>query len=169
MTRTMKILLTVSVLLNVLLVGALGGYAFNAYQNRLEHNRSIHEGLSPEGLQFLDESFQRVRSEMKDNFKEARHLRKDMMDVMMAEEFDSERFDALAQEMMAMHTAMMQAKMETHKSLAEKLPASDRQQLARWLSKIGGSERSHRKKGIRSFSGQDKPDHSLRPKENTSP
>lgn len=170
MTRTTKIILTVSILLNLLLSGALAGYAVKAYQHRPEYNKPFYKALSPEGQLLLDKVFQQARSEMKENFKEVRSLRHEIMTLLMAEKFDVEAFDTLTSEMMTMHVAMMKARMEAHKNLAQDLSTADRQQLAKFLSRLGGPGGGrHYKKETKRFPDIDRQEKSFRSMESASP
>lgn len=160
MMRTMKIIMTLSVVLNILFIGTIGSYAYKTMQHKPQWRERIQDKLSPEGQNYMARTFQEIKAEMKNDFQDFRRLQQDMISLMEAEEFDDKAYDKLANEIAEKHMAMMAAKIKTHKQMAQDLSAEDRKLLARRLAHMGASKPKQ---------GRNKQDRQWGPKANVSP
>lgn len=147
MKRSVNIIFTLSVVLNLLLIGVIGGYIYKK-QNEPGSWHQVKETLAPETKKIMRDSFK--RKEMIAMFMEARKKRSEIEKVLTAEEFDPVAYDALAQEIQAMNTQFSAKRLEHIKRIATKLPQEERKKLAKHaVSKLFG--KSGHRKGKRKF------------------
>lgn len=142
MTRTVKILFTISVLLNVLLLGASAGLAL-----KMSHKpwHKMPDNLSPETQNLMERSFQESRNEMQPTIEDMKEARADLARVFSAPSFDEAQFDRAVDQMMTAQRQLMQKRFEATKEMAQQLSQEEREKLAEVLSKpFGGFHHSKR-------------------------
>ncbi len=140
MSKRVKILFTISVVLNVLFVGLIAGHAVHKY--KLRHWPG---NLSDEGREV-------VRNVMREKFKEFAPLRvnlmkkkREMYKILAADEFDPLAYDALVQNIAALQSEYEQHKAEAMKGVVAGLTDEERKEFARVMAeKISGREKRWR-------------------------
>ncbi len=133
MTKNLKILFTLSVLLNVLLGGALAGGASQRANDTPW--KDMKSELSPEAQKQVTEMFEQNWKEMSPMFRAAGQERKNMTAIISAENFNEKDFDEAARRMHALQNKITDRKMEATKKLVATLPAEDRKKLAGQIAK----------------------------------
>ncbi len=129
MRKSLKILFTASVLLNVLLFGS---HAAITYKHWANHPwQQAKSGLSPEARNVVARSFRASRDEIKPLAKKARAERQKLMKVFQAEEFDEEAFDKIVEDMQKHQSEIMTLKIQTMKDIAKELPPEERAKMAK--------------------------------------
>lgn len=142
-TKAVKVIFTVSVILNVLLLGAAGGLAYKHWNDKPPYH-AIHAEMSPEARNIVARTMQNAFRDSRADMKEARAIKKDIRAIMVAPEFDAEAFDAKAEKLHSIMSAMGHKRIDITKDLAAQLSQDDRKVLAEKFSK---GFRGHDKKG----------------------
>lgn len=137
MRRSTKIILSVSLIANLLLVGVIGGAAYKKWSARPWHE--VKKQLEPESRNVVARTFQDKFREIRPIGKEARKVRGELIKVMTAEEFDPEAFDEAAAELTSLRDRMAEIKLQATKDILSQLPKEEREKMAhRMAEKIGG-------------------------------
>lgn len=140
--KAVKVIFTVSIILNVLLLGGAGGLAYKHWNDKPYH--AMHEEMSPESRNIVARTMQNAFRDSRADMKEARAIKKDIRALMVAPEFDAEAFDAKAEKLHGIMSAMGHKRIDITKELAAQLSQDDRRVLAEKFSK---GFRGHDKKG----------------------
>lgn len=144
MSRTLKIFFTVSVVMNLLLLGVAGGMAYKEWSR---HSwRGEVANLAPETRNAMARAFQKTHKDIRPIGEKARRLRKEMMNILSAETFDEKKFDAAVRDFEKIQEEMMDVKIAAMKELASDLPAAERKKLAEKLSGFFDRSRGRRHK-----------------------
>jgi uncharacterized membrane protein len=129
MSKTTKLLFTLSIVANVLLLGAAGGMAFKDYKANVVW-REANNQMSSEGREMMRTSFDRMHSEMTPLFNDMRESREALKQVLAQEKFDPTQFDLAAQNYRNIRRQMAEKMSDVTKQLASNLPPEDRQTMA---------------------------------------
>lgn len=149
MRKSTKILFTLSVILNVLLIGSHAGMVYTQWQEQ-ENFQKVRAELTPEGQNLVARSFRNTFRDIKPYIEKAGAARKELIDVLEDEEFDAAAFDAAVANMRAQQNGIMDAKIATMKDLAQELPAADRAKLAdKFASALEQRKRNHHDRRMR--------------------
>src|SRR4051794_1550754 len=91
MTKTMKILFTISIVINVLAIGGATGMVIK----KLHDNpwMQAKRDLSPEGQKLMADSFDKMRHDMGPLMDEVQKTRAELRKVLSQEQFDAAKFD----------------------------------------------------------------------------
>ena len=147
MSKNIKILLSVSLLLNVLVIGAGAGMVYKKWS---EHSwASARQDLEPETRNLVGRTFQSAFRDIRPLGNKARRARADMVKILSAKEFDAEKFDLVAQRLSKLSRQIRDKKIEATKAIALQLSAEERRKMAkRMTDMIGGGheKRVHRKR-----------------------
>lgn len=130
MSRKYKIILTVSIILNVLLLGMTGGMMYKKWQWKRSNIEIVQADFSPEARNLIARHFQEARNEMKDEFGKSRQRRKKLVDLLRAENFDQDEYDRTVEQMRDTQNELLERKMEMLKDLALALPPEDRKKIS---------------------------------------
>lgn len=155
-TKAMKTIFTVSVVLNVLLLGAAGGLAYKHWNDK--PYRAIYAEMSPEARNIVARTMQNAFRDGREDMKQARAIKKDIRAILAAPEFDAEAFDAQAEKLHGIMSNMGHKRIAVTKDLAAQLSQQDRKVLAEKFSK---GFRGYDKKG-----GKGKPHAFLKDQDN---
>ncbi|MCB1562008.1 MAG: periplasmic heavy metal sensor [Alphaproteobacteria bacterium] len=140
MNRRLKLFLTLSITLNVLLAGMIAGWSVQRWN--AHPWQAVREELDPQSRNVVARVFQKARRDMHEQARIARAARKDMIATLKADTFDEQAFDKNLTRMREAQMEVMNRKAETVKELAMELSVSDRQKLAKHLVRaLGGHER----------------------------
>lgn len=134
MNRKLKIILTVSIILNLLLLGILGGFAYKAsrYMPRLDPD--LRAQMSPEGRHLMARTFAESRREMGDTFRAAGNARTELQQILEAETFDPDAYQAASAELQRLQIRIMEERARRAGELAAELSAEDRKVTSRLLT-----------------------------------
>ena len=117
------IILTISVVLNILLIGVVVGHLSNkSLTDRPE--------LSDEGRGIMKETFKNKRGEIKKIVKDVKAKKQMLKDIVAAEEFDEKAYDEAAKIVVETSCNVSAHKLETFKGLMKQLSQEDRVKVA---------------------------------------
>ncbi len=154
MKKNVKILFTLSVVLNVLLLGAMGGMCFRHWQENSW--RMAKNEMSPQSQEMLRSRFSAMHEEMAPLFAEMRKNRDEMRVLLQQDAFDPVRFDIVTQNYRKLRRQMGEKMSDATKQLAAKLPAQDRQKMANQFVQGFGWKYAGARKGDCPHGGPDK-------------
>lgn len=147
-----KGLFTASIILNVVLLGVIGGHVYTRWQ---EHSwREIREEIAPETRNLVAKTFQDAFRDIRAVGGEARKTRAEILKILTAEKFDEKAFDKQAKKLMEQRVQITATKVRSTKALAKKLSAEERAKMAeRMVTMLGGgpekqASRDHQPKEI---------------------
>lgn len=148
MNKNIKIILAVSLVLNVLLLGMAGGHAYTRWSAHPWHE--MKQQLSPESRNLIGRTFQNAFREIKPLGDKARKARAKLVKILSADEFDEAAYDTVAAELLEIGGEMKTHKVDTIKTLASQMSVEDRRKMADKMAYMvgGGHERPvkrHRK------------------------
>jgi uncharacterized membrane protein len=140
MNKKMKIFISLSVLLNVLLVGivigaATGGFAKSHMEQRLV---GILEVLPPEKNKEFSQRISNLKALKRTDFMHMKSARKNVMQVFEQEPFDKIAYQKAVQGLNHLHQAQMEVRVNLMADMAEYLSPKERKQLSRLIMKRGG-------------------------------
>lgn len=151
MNRTIKLILTVSLLMNVMLTGLGIGYVYKTWRYRMPENAARAQ-MSAAARDRVEGAFDDMRRDMQATFVDMRAARKDMMDIMAAEPFDAAAYDAAWRKLSNLQAKMGKMRAETVRGLASELKPEDRRLLTRYVSGSFGKRRCGGAKGMHGIS-----------------
>jgi uncharacterized membrane protein len=166
MKKLVKVTFTLSVLLNVFLLGAITSYGYASLHNAPKEHKAVKENLSDEGKRYIKQVHKTTRKEMKETFSKARNIKKELIDVLRKEDFNKEDYEFLAIEMIELQNELLKSKLKMHLQMANDLPSADRKLLSNRLSNFSTEKKKHR---ARLFKEMQTREHHLFPKDQTSP
>lgn len=150
MNKKLKIILTVSIVLNVLLIGVVVGGFFKAHKDRGFKSQQIEQKLT-EILNVLPESKSESFKQRIDELMLSRRAdrlnikaaRKNIMQVFEQEQFDRNQYQEMVAEMNSLHQQQMAKRTSLMMDMAEYLSPQERKQLARLMFKRGRINRGN--------------------------
>lgn len=133
MGNGMKAFFTVSILLNIMLVGVGGGMAYQHFtHDPADH---ISREMSPEARHIVARTMQNAFRDGRATMEQAREIKKEVKAVLSAEVFDDQKFMEEAQKMQDIKREMGKRRIEVTRDLAKQLSQDDRKILAERFSK----------------------------------
>lgn len=147
MSKRIKILFTISVMLNVLLIGAHVGMTLERWQSSPWYR--AYEDLKPETQNLVARSFQEAKKDMKANMEEFREARKDLTSILEAEVLDEDAYAAALERMEKAQDKMMLHKIEMMKGVMAQLPPEERERLSHRMMRPFGKHRGQRMKDVK--------------------
>lgn len=143
MNRNLRLLFTLSLLANVLLLGVAGGFAWKHYMYKSGRAVLMKESLDQTSRQIVMKSMKESRPEIEEKIAAAKDARKDLIAVMVAEDFDETAYDNAARTLIERQTVLMESKAEVARGLFQQLPREARQKLAKKFSMVGMEGKKH--------------------------
>ncbi len=125
----MKIIFTVSMLANVLLLGFVGGHVYKKLADTPWHGGPA-KNLSAEGRAIVDGLMKASVPDKEQSYAAMADMRVEMGQLLAADEFNADAFDALTSRMVTIKTRMTRDRMGTTKEIALSLQPQDRKQFA---------------------------------------
>ncbi len=147
-TGRKNILLTGSLILNILFFGVIGGHVYKKWSSHPWHE--VKKELSPETRNVIGRTFQSTFREIRPLGQDARKARAELVKVLSAETFDADAFDEAAQRLQNIGGEIKALKIQATKDVASQLSVEERRKMADRMAKMvgGGHERRvkrHRK------------------------
>ncbi len=141
MGKRIKILLISSLVLNVLVLGVVGGHVYKRWADHPWHQ--VKQELSPETRNVVGRTFQGAFREIRPLGNDARKARAELVKVLSAKEFDGDAFDKVAQRLVDVRGDMAALKIQATKDVASQLSVEERRKMADRMAKMvgGGHER----------------------------
>lgn len=145
MKKRFKILLTASLLINVLLIGFVGGHIYRKWANHPW--QEVKQELAPQTRNVVGRTFQSTFREIRPLGDEARKERASLVKILSAEEFDEAAFDKAVEHLTGLSEQMMALKIKATKEVAGELSVEERRKMADRMAKmIGGGKEHHVKR-----------------------
>lgn len=129
MSRKMKLVFTISIMLNVLLLGVLAGGIYK----RISDSPFKGENGRPLLDHKIAAEMMRARKDHEDLHKAMKEARSHMLGTLSAAEFNEEDFLAASLKMDEAQTALFAARAQTAAKIAKDLSPEDRKELAKHL------------------------------------
>lgn len=129
MSKKMKLVFTLSVLANLLLVGLMIGHSAKRWRGPPPALPSA-ENLSAESAALIRKVFEEERAGLQPLIDEMRGVKSDLMHAVSAETFDAKAFDTAARKMKATLGKMTAQRLDMFKSVSAQLPQEDRVKFA---------------------------------------
>lgn len=150
MSSYIKIIFTVSVMLNLLFAGIVGTYAIKKHGN--SGSPEFVSGLSDDGKKVVGDVVSAAKNDMKKDRKFAKKARMNLIKIMAADVFDPDAYDEAMVQMHGYKMAMMSNIAERTKEILLKLPKEEREKFSkRIIRKLDGRDgvgQKHRNRPI---------------------
>jgi uncharacterized membrane protein len=127
MSRRMRIVFTLSLLVNIVFIGLAGGVLYR-FQGQLP---PLPERMSPEARQFITQTYQEGREQIRPLIEEVKAKRGKVESVITADEFDPKAYQDSVNDMMETRAAISRKKAEIMGKALADLPAEDRQEFSK--------------------------------------
>ena len=144
MSKWLKAVFVISIILNFLIVGIIIGH----FSKRAEHWGKMKEGVTrtigelPEDKRrMIISAMRELRQETRGTKREVDELRRQIIETLTAESFDAEKFETQALELHELHGILSMEMTMTVAELAENLNQEERQALAHFIREM----RKHRR------------------------
>ncbi len=122
MSKPIKIIFTLSLLLNLALVGVSAGCLWKRHQ----HHGGPFSGVSEETRALFRESFEARRGDMRGDIDSIRAVRTTLEGIITAPEFDRAAYNAQVEKVLNTRDKMGQRRADILGDVLEKLPAGER-------------------------------------------
>ena len=131
MSKTIKWVLALSLLLNIVLIGFGLGCASNMPEAPGMHKMGKNiDGLDPEKQKMVDDIWANFREANKERFQEIQQARQDIVAIMEAPDFDEKAFRDKSAELSALMVESKKLMMETMATVAKQFNQDERKALA---------------------------------------
>lgn len=156
MSQKFKTIFTVSIILNVLLLGAVAGMAVDRFMYG-SWEQMVSKDLAPETQNVMARTFQKSHEKIKGHYEEMRAARADLAKAFSARNFDERAYEDAVKRMNKARDKVMAQRFEAMKELAVELPQSEREKMAKQLAKGFGGYHKYGFKPARVFDHPPKP------------
>ncbi len=151
MSKKIKLIFTMSILFNVLLVGSMAGGAYHMKRHTGQSWHKLKADLAPDTRDLVHATFKGKKDEIKPMFKNMREKAKAFEDILAAEEFDAEAYAVAANELTDLSVQISQYRIKMFGSIAAQLPPEERAKIAKIvaakiLGRHGGKRGGHKGK-----------------------
>jgi len=126
MSKRIKIIFTLSLLLNVVLLGVGAGVFYRFCHNDI----AIPGDLSPEARSFIARTFQEGREKVKPLISEVKARRSKVEDVLTADTFDSKAYNKTVSDMLDTRDKISRQRADIMGKALVDLPVADRKRFA---------------------------------------
>jgi uncharacterized membrane protein len=142
MSKTVKLIVTFSFLLNMVLVGVVVG---GLYKKHNAHTPRF-ENMSAETREVLKQSIQKNREAMRENVEQMRGHKEELKVIITAEEFDAAAYDMKMDQVLSIRNTMM---VQKSKALGQTLSSLSQEQRTEMsghiLRRLSGKHKGKRK------------------------
>lgn len=140
MKKSHKILLTSSVILNVVLVGVVAGHIVRTAKDAPWSK--THAELAPETRDMMRKMFEEKREKIHAHMAEMRERKQNMEAILSAPEFNAHDFDEAVAHWRDLNDRIINGKIESFKTIMSQLPQSERAKLApKFVNMLTGHDR----------------------------
>jgi len=146
MSKRLKIILFISIIVNVMLIGVVIGHfstRFLAKKHFKDHFPEISTELPAEKQEMLMDAMMKLHKESRSTKRKIRRVRKQIVEILTAPEFDEKLYDEKVEELHNLHGEMAKGLSEVTKKLAFKFTPSERRVLAEVLKRKPHRRRPH--------------------------
>lgn len=138
MSKNLKLFFTLSVILNVLLLGVSAGMALHRPMG--PGWDKVQEQLSPETRQKMAAEFQQAHKDIRPLADKAKAAREEIVEALSNEEFSEPQFDTAIGNLREAQRNIMDYKIAATKRLAAELPPEERKKLASHFARSFGGK-----------------------------
>jgi Spy/CpxP family protein refolding chaperone len=128
MKKTIKIIFTLSLLLNIALIGVVLGGMYKRYK---WHQPPVE--LSEKSQKILKDNFQQTRMEMRESFDKIRADGRELQHIITAETFDREAYDEAVSKILKKKDDLAHAKADSMGDVLSRLSVEERQKISKRL------------------------------------
>lgn len=138
MRKTLKIIFTVSLLLNLVLIGVGAGAAY-----KMRANFALSpQPVSTEVRQKLKRSMKENRAEMRPLFKQMKENKKELRTILTAEEFDASAYRKSMENILDVKDKVARQRAVSMEKVLAELSPSERQKISeRFLKRMDGNHK----------------------------
>ncbi len=150
MSKRLKIILFISIIVNVLLIGVVIGHfstRFLAKKHFKDHFPEISTELPVEKQEMLREAMTNLHKESRGIKRKIHKVRKQIVKILTAPEFNEQLYDKKVQELHNLHGEMAKGLSDVTKKLAVKFTPSERRVLAEIIKRRPHRRRPHDRSG----------------------
>lgn len=140
MSKRIKIIFTLSLLLNLVLIGIGGGMFY-----RFTMEGPVPGDMTPEARHFMARTFQEGRDRVRPLIGDIKEKRAKVEKTMIADKFDINAYNAAVAEMMTSRDRIARERAEIMGEALVDLPLEDRKRLAKHMLDGLTGKRPHRK------------------------
>lgn len=141
MSKTIKIIFTLSIALNLALAGVV---AAGVYKKMKWHKPPVE--LSEKSRQIMKEGFKSSKEEMRARFKEMKKTRDELNNIMTAEIFDIEAYNKTAEKILDSKDEFARKKAKVMGNTLSELSQEERKKLSRYVLQSFSHKSGHRGK-----------------------
>lgn len=145
MSKKIKILFTLSILANLLLIGFLAGHELKQFHEKPWDE--LAREASPETAELIHNTFRDGWKDFGPLVKEARAVKARMVEVLSAEKLDPKAFDTVINDMKVVKDKMSALRINNLKKISEQVSQEERRKLAIKFTDTFFERGSHGKKG----------------------
>lgn len=127
MTKTLKVIFTISVLLNIAFVGLVSGH----YAKKMKKWEAFHSELAPETHELIKATLKNKRDIIRQKKKTEREKLAVISGVLNAEAFDEVKFKDAIEDWREFQNGVIDGKTDTMIRIASQLPQAERQKLSK--------------------------------------
>ena len=125
MNRRMKLIFTISVLLNIVFVGVGAGMFYKFCQDV-----PIPGEMSPDARNFVARTYQKGREDVKPLITEVKARKKKVESLLLADKFDEKAYDAAVEDVLETQSKIMHHRAETMSKALVQLSPEDRKKFS---------------------------------------
>lgn len=128
MSKTVKVIFTLSVMLNVLLLGLGGGYAYKKMNDKPWHQ--AQKNMPPDIQAMMEKNYQAMRANMETLNAQSQQAHEELGALLKSKQFDPQRFDQIASRISDLRKKMGDERMRATRTLVVQLSPEQRQKMA---------------------------------------
>lgn len=140
MSRRLKIIFTLSVLLNVLLIGVVAGACYK----RMDGPPRFGDSRDPQFNHKMAKAMMDARKGQEALFKDMKDAKKELVNVLAAPDFSEEAFLAASAKVEQAQEALSKARNEATLKMAKEMTLAERQQMAKHMQAMSERYKRHR-------------------------
>ena len=129
MSERMKLIFTISILLNIILVGVGAGMFYRYCQDI-----PIPGTMSPDARNFVARTYQNGREEVKPLIEEVKARRKTVETILQSDDFDRKAYDAAVDDLLETQGKIARHRADTMGKALTDLTAEDRKKFSKEIS-----------------------------------
>ena len=158
MTKTLKVIFTISVLLNIAFAGLVSGH----YAKKMKKWEAFHSELAPETHEVIKATLKNKHDIIRKKRKMEREKLAVISGILNAEEFDEAKFKDAIEDWREFQNGVIDGKTDTMIRIASQLPQAERQKLSKRFVHVLSGRDGRKKHG-------EKPKFGEKPKGNEKP
>ncbi|MGH1457161.1 MAG: hypothetical protein ACRBDI_10300 [Alphaproteobacteria bacterium] len=140
MSKALKLIFTLSILLNIAFAGLIAGHSVK----KMNRWSEVHADLSPETRELMRDVYKEKRSVIKVNMKLAAEKKQNLAYIFSSPEFDEGKFRSAVDDWKAFNAGVIDSKFETMSSVASKLSQDERVVLSKRFVAVLTGDHGHK-------------------------